>query len=98
MVIAASHKKGKPNPAQEDCFELEICPDLILAAMAAAAAGAFTLLYTAITMAKRRKRRALNAPLDESSLIQDAFWLGTLSPLHTSIVRGINQLVLNRFA
>ena len=51
-------EKGKPNPAQEMCFELDICPDLLLAAAAAAAAAIYLALYTAITAAGRKKRSA----------------------------------------
>ena len=52
---------GKPNPAQEQCdsLDLDICPDLLLAAIAAAGAVAFVALYVALTMntAGRRRRR-----------------------------------------
>ena len=42
-----------------DCFTIDICPDLLLAAFAAAAAAAFWLIYTAITQnAGRRKKRS----------------------------------------
>ena len=54
-------KYGKPNPAQEQCnaLDLDICPDLLLAAIAAAGAAALVALYVALTMnpAGRRKRR-----------------------------------------
>ncbi len=54
---------GKPNPAQESCdsFDVDICPDLILAGAAAAGAAAFLALYLAITQnanGRRRKKRA----------------------------------------
>ena len=43
-----------------NCYSVDICPDLLLAAISAAAAAAFYLLYMAITMVpvgrKRRKR------------------------------------------
>ena len=58
--IMSPPKTGKKNPAQDDCFELQICPDLLLAALAAAAAAAFTSLYIAITM-NGRKRRSLGS-------------------------------------
>lgn len=81
LVAASSHEKGKPNPAQEACsdFDLDICPDLLLAGIAAAAAAAFALLYTAITMAQRRKRRSLNPPLRSAALFTEAIWLGSSS-------------------
>ena len=40
-----------------DCFNIDSCPDIVLAAFAAAAAGAFFLIYQAITMAMRRRKR-----------------------------------------
>ena len=44
-----------------DCFTIDICPDFLLAAFAAAAAAAFWLIYTAITQnpGRRKKRSAL---------------------------------------
>ena len=39
------------------CYSVDICPDLILAAIAAAASVAFFLLYQGITMVVGRKRR-----------------------------------------
>ena len=54
---------GKPNPSQESCdaLDLDICPDLLLAAIAAFGAIAFLTLYLAITMNGngRRRRRSL---------------------------------------
>ncbi len=54
---------GKPSPAQEQCdsFDVDICPDLVLAAAAAFGAAAFLALYIAITTnanGRRRKRSA----------------------------------------
>ena len=47
-----------------NCYSVDICPDLLLAAIAAAAALAFYLIYMAITMVpvgrKRRKRNIDN--------------------------------------
>ena len=48
----------------EMCFELEICPDLILAGIAAVAAGAFYAIYVAITMSKKRRRRSIEMALE----------------------------------
>ena len=42
------------------CYSVDICPDLILAAIAAAASVAFFLLYQGITMVVGRKRRKRN--------------------------------------
>ena len=42
-----------------DCFTIDICPDLLLAAFAAAAAVAFWLIYTAITMNAGRRKRSV---------------------------------------
>ncbi len=79
MVASASKKgdtKGRPNPAQENCGDLDICPDLVLAVFGAALAAAFAILYTLITSAGRRKRRRRDAgvPVDASSKFQDVFW------------------------
>ena len=55
---------GKPNPSQESCnsLDLDICPDLLLAAIAAFGAIAFLVLYRAITMnSNGRRRRSLGA-------------------------------------
>ena len=49
-----------------NCYSVDICPDLLLAAISAAAALAFYLLYMAITMVPvGRKRRKRN--LDQNS-------------------------------
>ena len=54
---------------------IDICPDIILSAIAVAGAGFFYLIYTSVTMAVRRKRkkRAFNNSLcrpGDSSLIE----------------------------
>ena len=71
-------KYGKPNPAQEQCsaIDLDICPDLLLAAIAAAGAVALVALYIALTMntmGRRKRRRSLgdNAPQRSSSGLQE---------------------------
>ena len=43
--------------ALDSCFEIGICPDLLLAAIIAAGAAFFFVLYEAITMAGRRRKR-----------------------------------------
>jgi hypothetical protein len=58
---------GKPNPSQEQCdsVDLDICPDLILAFIAAASAAAFIALYIAITTnanGRRKKKRSAAKP------------------------------------
>ena len=78
-----SFGKHKSDKGDDNCddFELDICPDLLLAAIASAAAAAFALLYTAITMAGRRKRRELNPEIPGESLFLDIYWLGDKSRL-----------------
>ena len=58
---------------------LDICPDLLLAGLALAAAGAFMALFTAITMAGRKKKRSTDQllPVSPSETIQDVLWMGT---------------------
>ena len=43
------------------CFTIDICPDLLLAGIAAAAAAAFVFLYQQITLKGRRKKRAMDS-------------------------------------
>ena len=43
------------------CPEIDICPDLLLAAIAAFSAAAFFGLYMAITAAGRRRKRSADA-------------------------------------
>ena len=43
------------------CFTIDICPDLLLAGIAAAAAAAFVFLYQQITLKGKRKKRALDS-------------------------------------
>ena len=56
------------------CFSLDICPDLILAAIALAAAVAAFVLYQTITMAGRRRKREADDP--SGNLVTDLLWLG----------------------
>lgn len=69
-----------------DGTDVEICPDLLLAGIAAALAGAFALLVTAITMAGRRKKRSIEyqamhgSQLDVQKLLSDLYWIGTSTP------------------
>ena len=55
---------GKPNPIQEQCFDLQICPDLVLALVSLLGAAALLGMYLAATqntMGKRKRRRSLDA-------------------------------------
>ena len=73
------------------CFSLDICPDIILALLAAAAAAGFYFIYITITMAgRRRRRRSIECQCGEdreveeveeeaeSSWLSDILWLGKL--------------------
>ena len=54
---------GKPNPIQEQCADLQICPDLVLAFVALAGAAALLGMYLAATQntnGKRKRRRSLD--------------------------------------
>ena len=82
MVVSESKKKGdmkgRPNPAQENCdgSDLDICPDLILAALGAALAAIFAILFTLITSAGRRRKRSIveDAPVPFTAVLQDLSW------------------------
>ena len=54
MLAAASggHGSYSGGGGSSSCFTIDICPDLLIAAIAAAAAGAFYLIYTGITKVK----------------------------------------------
>ena len=69
---------GMSDPGS--CFSLDICPDLILALIAAAAAAGFYFLYITITMAgrKRKRKRSLCEPQTESvgQILSDILNLG----------------------
>lgn len=77
--------------SQDNCFDLNICPDLIMAILAAGAAAGFLALYMALTMAaggKRRRKRGLDTATDTQQ--QALFWLGSIrksdtTHLHRSI-------------
>lgn len=86
MMAAESKRKGEhkgiENPAQKNCdgSDLDICPDLIVAALGAAMAAGFAILFTLITAAGRRKKRSSDRvePVPFSSVIEDLAWnLGT---------------------
>ena len=74
-------KYGKPNPAQEQCgsLDLDICPDVLLAAIAAAGAAALVALYVALTMqanGRRKRRRSLDHKDQEFFSQSDIFLVG----------------------
>ena len=55
---------GKPNPVQKQCnsVDFDICPDLVLAGIAAAGAAALLALYAALTQnpnGRRKRKRSL---------------------------------------
>ncbi len=82
MVMAGSHRKGdtkgRPNPAQDNCdgSDLDICPDLILAALGAALAAGFAILFTLITAQGRRKKRTSDTlePVSFTTVLEDVYW------------------------
>ena len=79
--LLASYSGGSGG-SYDNCFDIDLCPDLLLAGLALAGAGAFLALYMSITMVpSRRRRRALGSlPITPSvgfdSLMKDTFWAG----------------------
>ena len=67
--LLGSETKGYSGGSGGHCFTVDICPDLLLAAIAAAASVAFFLLYQGITMVVGRKRRKRN--VEKESLLFD---------------------------
>ena len=81
--LLGSPSGGGGMSGSGSCFSLDICPDLILALIAAVAAAGFYFLYITITMAGRRKRkrkRSLCEPQTESvgEIFSDIFHLGRI--------------------
>lgn len=64
---------GYGGGSGSDCFTIDICPDLLIAGIAAAAAGAFFLIYQGITMAVRRRKRSV------SDTVMDSLALGKVT-------------------
>ena len=79
-LVGSFSKDVKYGKVDDNCmgFDLDICPDLLLAGLALAAAGAFVALFTAITMQGRKKKRStdefLRVPFTQT--IQDLYWMG----------------------
>ena len=60
-LFGSSSKGGQTGGIKDgECFKLNICPDLLIAAIALAATLAFVALFQAITMVVGRKRRKRN--------------------------------------
>ena len=68
MLAAASggHGSYSGGGGSSSCFTIDICPDLLIAAIAAAAAGAFYLIYTGITKASAKRRKRSSMPFDDA--------------------------------
>ncbi len=70
---------GRPNPIMEYCFDIAICPDLILAGIALAGAIAFAYLFTVITKkGAGRKKRGAHLPdtITPRQRIKNVMWAG----------------------
>ena len=71
---------GEPNPLQEHCVDAQICPDLVLALIAAAGALGLLGMYMAATQnnnGRKKRRRSLDgyAP-SASSTVPDMILVG----------------------
>ena len=82
--MVGSLSGGSSGGGSSTCFDIDICPDLILAGLATFAAVAFFMIYQAITMAAvapRKRRRSLTKveerPAEDKMSLIDQFWLGT---------------------
>ena len=68
---------------KDSCLTIDICPDLLFAGLAAAAAAGFAFFYMAITMeaSKRRRKRSpgftKNETLSFGLIFNDLFNFGT---------------------
>ena len=90
-TIGSGTNKGKEKDVGTNCATIDICPDILIGAIFAAAAVAFYLLYMAITKAGRRKRQAEKFPL--LSQVQDILYKGTVCLVflpHTHRTKSIN--------
>ena len=65
-------------------IDLDICPDLLLAGLALAAAGAFLAIYTAITAMGRKKKRSIDdangrPQVPFANMFGDLYWIGRVA-------------------
>ena len=56
-AVFSIRRSSRGSGGNSDCFDLSICPDLLLATIAGFSAVAFFLLYQAITVRGRRRKR-----------------------------------------
>ena len=76
-IFDSGTKHGKDKDLGTNCATIDICPDILIAAIFAAAAAVFVLLYMAITKAgRRRKRNATTFPILEQ--VQDVVYNGSV--------------------
>ena len=77
--LAGSFSKGYGSSGDDGCGDIDICPDLLLAGLAAAGAAAFVVLFTLITMNGRKKKRSLSGykPVKFVDVIRDFLWAGS---------------------
>ena len=78
-VLSTTHVKyGIVSKLQEEsCFDVEICPDLIIAAIGLAGAAALLAIYMALTMQPRRRRRdTSDEPLPLTVQLSELFVTG----------------------
>ena len=71
--LSGSLSGGSSSSSSPGCFNIDLCPDLIVATLAVFASVAFFMIYQAVTMAARRKRRSLAGSEQKWS---EVFWLG----------------------
>ena len=56
LGLGGSYSSG--GYGQDSCLTVDICPDLLFAAIAAAGAAGFAFFYMAITVAGRKRKRS----------------------------------------
>lgn len=96
-------KYGKPNPAQEQCgsLDLDICPDVLLAAIAAAGAAALVALYVALTMqanGRRKRRRSIDHEAHEYFSQSDIFLVGRFMTFQNYSLQDVTEEVVSESA
>ena len=79
--LSGSFSKKKID--KNHCGSIDICPDLLFATLAAALAGAFLALFTAITMNGKKRRRKRAMEQEEHGFAKtwwetamDFYWIG----------------------